>query len=54
LKIIGLTIWKILKREGISETPPAGAGGIFNVTSKFGGLQPSRYISRQEFGVLCG
>jgi hypothetical protein len=38
----------------LSETPPAGAGGIFNVTSKLGGLQPSRYISRQESGVLCG
>jgi len=37
-----------------SETPPAGAGGIFNVTSKLGGLQPSRYISRQESGVLGG
>ena len=45
---IGITIDKT------SEAPPARAGGIFNVTSKLGGLQPSRYISRQESGVLCG
>jgi len=37
-----------------TETTPAGAGCIFNITSKLGGIQPSRYISRQEPGVLCG
>ena len=40
--------------DKISETPPAGAGGIFNVTSKLGGLRPSRCIPRQKSGVLCG
>jgi len=37
-----------------TETTPAGAGCIFNITSKLGGIQPSRYIFRQESGVLCG
>lgn len=41
-------------RARFSEAPLAGAGGILVVTSELGGLRARRYISRQEFGVLCG